>query len=168
MRLRSVTGWAQERRCDMGERSMRQTTRRAALAAQAGQRQEQVRRLDALAVEVLVALGERDAAERRAVNCCRPWSTVNSCRCGRRSPGSATRSRSAARHVWLHSRFRRRRLTGGENASAGVGRRVDQDGSSALADAWCQSVPVEGGEGSGLRKPSRSHRFGQVPLTPEF
>ena len=53
----------------MGERSVRQTARRAALDAQAGQRrerQERDRRIDALAVEVLVALGERDAAERRA------------------------------------------------------------------------------------------------------
>lgn len=48
---------------------MRQTARRAALDAQAGQRRERQewdRRIDALAVEVLVALGERDAAERRA------------------------------------------------------------------------------------------------------
>ena len=53
----------------MGERSERQSARRAALDAQAGQRrerQERDRRIDALAVEVLVALGERDAAERRA------------------------------------------------------------------------------------------------------
>ena len=53
----------------MGERSVRQSARRAALDAQAGQRrerQERDRRIDALAVEVLVALGERDAAERRA------------------------------------------------------------------------------------------------------
>ena len=53
----------------MGEGSVRQTARRAALDAQAGQRrerQERDRRIDALAVEVLVALGERDAAERRA------------------------------------------------------------------------------------------------------
>ena len=51
----------------MGERSVRQSARRAALDAQAGQRrerQERDRRIDALAVEVLVALGERDAAER--------------------------------------------------------------------------------------------------------
>ena len=50
-------------------RSMRQTARRAALDAHAGQRRERQardRRIDALAVEVLVALGERDAAERRA------------------------------------------------------------------------------------------------------
>ena len=53
----------------MGERSGRQSARRAALDAQAGQRrerQERNRRIDALAVEVLVALGERDTAERRA------------------------------------------------------------------------------------------------------
>ena len=53
----------------MGERSVRQIARRAALNAQAGQRrerQERARRIDALAVELLVALGERDAAERRA------------------------------------------------------------------------------------------------------
>jgi hypothetical protein len=59
---------------------VRQTARRAALDAQAGhrraaldaqaghrrERQERDRRIDALAVEVLVAIGERDAAERRA------------------------------------------------------------------------------------------------------
>jgi hypothetical protein len=53
----------------MGEGSARQIARRAALKAQAGQRrdrQERSRRIDALAVELLVALGERDAAERRA------------------------------------------------------------------------------------------------------
>jgi hypothetical protein len=53
----------------MGERSVRQIARRAAVNAQAGQRrerQERARRLDALAVELLVALGERDAAEHRA------------------------------------------------------------------------------------------------------
>ena len=53
----------------MGERSVRQAARRAALDAQAGQRRERLerdRRIDALAVEVRVALGERDAAERRA------------------------------------------------------------------------------------------------------
>jgi len=53
----------------MGEQSVRQTARRAALDAQAGhrrERQERDRRIDALAVEVLVAIGERDAAERGA------------------------------------------------------------------------------------------------------
>jgi hypothetical protein len=48
---------------------MRQTVRRAALDAHAGQRRERQardRRIDALAVEVLIAIGERDAAERRA------------------------------------------------------------------------------------------------------
>ena len=43
--------------------------RRAALDAHAGQRRERQvrdRRIDALAVEVLIAIGERDAAERRA------------------------------------------------------------------------------------------------------
>ena len=47
----------------MGERSVRQIARRAALDAQAGQRrerQERDRRIDALAVDVLVALGERE------------------------------------------------------------------------------------------------------------
>jgi hypothetical protein len=51
-------------------RSRRQTVRRAALDAQAGQRRERQardRRIDALiAVEVLIAIGDRDAAERRA------------------------------------------------------------------------------------------------------
>jgi hypothetical protein len=53
----------------MGERSVRQTVRRAALDAQAEHRRERLerdRRIDALAVEVLVANGERDAAERHA------------------------------------------------------------------------------------------------------
>jgi hypothetical protein len=53
----------------MAQASARQIARRAALNAQAGQRrerQERARRIDALAVELLVALGERDAAERRA------------------------------------------------------------------------------------------------------
>jgi hypothetical protein len=48
---------------------MRQTVRRAALDAHAGQRRERQardRRIDALAVEVLIPIGERDAAERRA------------------------------------------------------------------------------------------------------
>jgi hypothetical protein len=51
------------------KRSVWQTARRAGLDAQAGhrrERQERDRRIDALAVEVLVAIGERDAAERRA------------------------------------------------------------------------------------------------------
>ena len=53
----------------MGERSERLSARRAALDAQTAHRRERQgrdRRIDALAVEVLVALGERDAAERRA------------------------------------------------------------------------------------------------------
>ena len=53
----------------MGERSIRQPARTAALDAQAGhrrQRQERDRRIDGVSVEVLIALDERDAAERRA------------------------------------------------------------------------------------------------------
>ena len=53
----------------MGKGSVRQINRRAALNAQAGQRRERherERRIDALAVDLLVALSERDAAERRA------------------------------------------------------------------------------------------------------
>jgi hypothetical protein len=37
-----------------------------------GKRQQRDRWIDPLAVEVLVALGESDAAERRAGSCCRP------------------------------------------------------------------------------------------------
>src|SRR3954453_5355931 len=57
-------------RHEMDERrSMRQRVPRTALDADAGQRrvrQARHRRIDALAVEVLIALGERHAAERRA------------------------------------------------------------------------------------------------------
>lgn len=45
------------------------TARRAALDSQAAHRregQERDRRIDALAVDMLVAIGERDAAQRRA------------------------------------------------------------------------------------------------------
>jgi hypothetical protein len=50
------------------EQSVRQAARRAALDAQVGQRRERQERdkIDALAVDVLIALGECDAAERRA------------------------------------------------------------------------------------------------------
>ena len=53
----------------MGERSIRQAARRAALDAQAGhrrRRQGRDRRIDGVSVRVLIAFGERDAAERRA------------------------------------------------------------------------------------------------------
>jgi hypothetical protein len=57
----------------MGQQSLRQAARRAALDARASlrkQRADQERRLEGLAVAVLIALGERDAlirdAERRA------------------------------------------------------------------------------------------------------
>lgn len=57
----------------MGQQSVRQSVRRSALGAQLARRKEpadQERRLEALAVAVLTALGERDAAvretERRA------------------------------------------------------------------------------------------------------
>jgi hypothetical protein len=49
------------------------------------ERQERDRRIDALAVGVLVAIGEREAAERRAGELVQT-STANSFRCGRRSP----------------------------------------------------------------------------------
>jgi hypothetical protein len=48
----------------MSQQSMRQAARRSALEAQAARRKERAdreRRLEALAVEVLTALGERDA-----------------------------------------------------------------------------------------------------------
>ena len=49
----------------IGRQSVRQAARRAALAAQAklrAERQERDKRLAAIATQVLVALGERDAA----------------------------------------------------------------------------------------------------------
>jgi hypothetical protein len=53
----------------MGQQAVRQAARRAAWNVQAGrrrQRAERSRRLEGLAVEVLTALGERDAAVRDA------------------------------------------------------------------------------------------------------
>jgi hypothetical protein len=53
----------------MSQQSVRQGARRAALDAQAARRRERAdyqRRLEGLAVEVLAALGERDAAVRDA------------------------------------------------------------------------------------------------------
>jgi hypothetical protein len=50
------------------------TARRAALDSQDAYRregQERDRRIDALAGDMLVAIGERDAAQRRAGDCCR-------------------------------------------------------------------------------------------------
>jgi hypothetical protein len=46
--------------------------------AQAGQRRgrQERTRIDALAVDVLVALDERDVAERRHGGCCRPCATT--------------------------------------------------------------------------------------------
>jgi hypothetical protein len=59
----------------MGGQSVRHTGQRAPLNAQAGQRRErpeQEGRIDASAIEVLVAIDERNAAERRAGSGCRP------------------------------------------------------------------------------------------------
>jgi hypothetical protein len=58
----------------MGQLTARQTGRRAALDSQAAYRregQERDRRIDALAGDMLVAIGERVAAQRRAGDCCR-------------------------------------------------------------------------------------------------
>jgi hypothetical protein len=54
-----------KRRSEMGQQSMRQTARRAALDAQAHRRRERAerdKRIEALAVDVLTALEERKAA----------------------------------------------------------------------------------------------------------
>src|SRR5215207_4858249 len=66
-------GQCRLRRCLMSQQPVRQAARRSALDAQAALRKERAdrdRRLEALAVAVLTALGERDAlirdAERRA------------------------------------------------------------------------------------------------------
>ena len=61
----STTGSISDERVSMGKQSVRQAARRAALGVQAARREkraERERRLDQLAVELLVALGERDAA----------------------------------------------------------------------------------------------------------
>jgi hypothetical protein len=71
MRLRSSNTVRRIGGCRMGQL----TARRAALDSQAAHRregQERDRRIDALAVDMLVAIGERDAAQRRARDCCRP------------------------------------------------------------------------------------------------
>lgn len=62
----------------MGEQSIRQEARRAAIASRGRRRQQQAerdKRLDALVVEVVVALRERDAAEQRAATAVRAMTT---------------------------------------------------------------------------------------------
>ena len=62
----------------MGEQSIRQEARRAAIASRGRRRQQQAerdKRLDALVVEVVVALRERDAAEQRAASAVRAMIT---------------------------------------------------------------------------------------------
>lgn len=62
----------------MGEQSIRQEARRAAIASRGRRRQQQAerdKRLDALVVEVVVALRERDAAEQRAAAAVRAMTT---------------------------------------------------------------------------------------------
>jgi hypothetical protein len=59
------------------------------LDAQVGhrrERQERDRRIDALVVEVLVAIGEREAAERPALELLQTMVDRTAFRCGRRSP----------------------------------------------------------------------------------
>ena len=80
----------------MSQQSVRQAARRSALDAQAvllKERADRERRLEGLAVEVLAALGERDAAvrdtERRAGVALQTMTTTKACRCGRRSSGAA-------------------------------------------------------------------------------
>ena len=62
----------------MGEQSIRQEARRAAIASRGRRRQQQAerdKRLDVLVVEVVVALRERDAAEQRAATAVRAMTT---------------------------------------------------------------------------------------------
>ncbi len=62
----------------MGEQSIRQEARRAAIASRGRRRLQQAerdKRLDALVVEVVVALRERDAAEQRAATAVRAMIT---------------------------------------------------------------------------------------------
>jgi hypothetical protein len=90
----------------------KQSARRAGLDAQAGhrrERQERDRRIDAVAVEVLVAIGYAGPRNDERGNCCRRWSTANSVRCGRWSPGlgdtisvrGASRLLELARPEWM-------------------------------------------------------------------
>jgi phosphotransacetylase len=83
----------------MSQQSLRQAARRSALSAQTVLRKERAdreRRLEALSVAVLTALGERDAlvrgAERRAGRVLRTMSDEEGCRCGKRSTGAAAAS----------------------------------------------------------------------------
>ena len=84
----------------MSQQSVRQAPRRSALDTQAVLRKERAdreRRLGALAVAVLTALGERDAlvqdAERRASQALRTMTTTKVCRYEKRSTGAAAPSR---------------------------------------------------------------------------
>ena len=63
------------------------------------------RRIDALAVEVLIALGGRDAAERRAGELLQTMSDRERLSLVSRSPGSATASRCAASDPVTRLRF---------------------------------------------------------------
>ena len=84
----------------MGKQSARQVARRSALDIQAVLRKERAdreRRLEALAVEVLTALGERDAlvqdAERRASQVLRTMTDDEGLSLEKRSTGAAAPSR---------------------------------------------------------------------------
>jgi hypothetical protein len=83
----------------MSQQSVRHAARRSALDAQAVLRKEPAdreARLEALAVAVLTALGERDAlvgdAERRAGQALRTMTDDEGCRYGKRSSGAAAAS----------------------------------------------------------------------------
>jgi hypothetical protein len=73
----------------MNQQAIRQAARRSALDAQAvlrKQRADREHRLEGLAVAVLTALGERDAAvrdtERRAGEALQTMTSMRACRCG--------------------------------------------------------------------------------------
>ena len=79
----------------MSQQSVRQAARPSALDALAERRKQRAdreRRLEGLAVAVLTALGERDAAvrgaDRRAGEALQTMRTTKACRCGRRSSGT--------------------------------------------------------------------------------
>lgn len=115
----------------MKERSVRRTARRAALDAQAAQRRERRerdRRLDALAVDVLVTLGERDAAERRAGQLLQTMIDREQLSLRRASPGSATRFRSASPRDCSRTPTKQARRPTRIGAMRVCGRRIDPAG----------------------------------------
>ena len=116
----------------MGELLVRQAARRAALDAQAGhrrERQEPDRRIDALAVNVMVALDERDAAERRAGEL---QTMINRGQLSLRQAiawvGDTISVRSATRLLGTHSPTTGSRTPDPNGSNVGVRVRVDQTG----------------------------------------